>query len=249
MSSIINFPTDFSREIAREAALLVQQAYAEFQQTQQGQTWTLQGNYTELGRCSADNELFGFVAQNNATRDVFVVFRGTQTPLDWISNFTFPHASHKWGNVERGFSGLYQQCSRMVLGSVQKALNPRNLYTTGHSLGGALSSLAAADLALTGASVGTYNFASPRVGDPDFAGKFNASVAPHWRVVNTEDIVTTVPLATATIAALAPHSPLGFLLLLSKDLNYEHVGEPVSFTEQRGSITANHDMALYLAQL
>ncbi|HEY6342492.1 MAG TPA: hypothetical protein VIY49_13435 [Bryobacteraceae bacterium] len=34
--------------------------------------------------------------------------------------------------------------------------------------------------------------------------------------------------------------------MLARNLNYEHVGAPVSFTVHNGSIVANHQMQVYL---
>ena len=88
-----------------------------------------------------------------------------------------------------------------------------------------------------------YSFAGPRVGDIPFAGVFNKRVAVAWRVVNTEDIVTTVPLATPELfSGDVPHTPLSMVLMLAKHLNYEHVGTAVNFTTHNGSITGNHAM-------
>ncbi len=69
-----------------------------------------------------------------------------------------------------------------------------------------------------------YNFASPRVGDPVFAGALNGGPVPTFRVVNTEDIVPD-----------GPPSVIGTLI-------YQHVGTPVDFTAQYGSIGDNHSL-------
>src|SRR5256885_868415 len=130
---------------------------------------------------------------NLTTQNVFVVFRGTQTPTDWLANLSFPQVPHAWGMVEKGFSGLYQQCSVSVITAVKRVTGSPKVFVTGHSLGGALATLATADLAINGITAAMYNIASPRVGNAAFAGKFNSNgqVAASWRIVNTEDIVTT----------------------------------------------------------
>jgi hypothetical protein len=136
-----------------------------------------------------------------------------------------------------------------VVDAVQRA-GAAKVVSTGHSLGGALSTLAAADLAIHQLPVQLYNFASPRTGSPSFAGTFNQRVATAWRTVNTEDLVTTVPLSTPNLgSAKAPHGLLGVLIGIVRKLDFEHVGSPVSFTAFNGSILANHQMATYLTAL
>ena len=72
------------------------------------------------------------------------------------------------------------------------------LYVTGHSLGGALASLAAyyIDRDLKPSVQGLYTFGSPRVFDHDMSTGFGeSSPYPAFRFVNSADIVTRVPPA------------------------------------------------------
>jgi triacylglycerol lipase len=249
-------PPGFDKAIALEAATLVIQAYDQYVKFTHGLTWNLIGDYDTrqllFGRPEgllAKTEPFGFVAQNKTSRNVFVAFRGTQSLEDWMANLSFPQVSHVWGSAESGFADLYNQCSVDVKAAVQNAGDAPNVFVTGHSLGGALATLATADLVSSGVrpQAAMYNIASPRVGDRAFAAKFNSQVTTRWRIVNTEDIVTTVPLATPTLAPGShPHSPLGAVLVLANRLDYEHVGEAVTFTTHRGSIVGNHQMPTYL---
>jgi len=79
---------------------------------------------------------------------------------------------------------------------------PWTILLTGHSLGGALATLCAYELAhLELADAGeagverlvVYNFGSPRVGSGAFASHFDASLPDAWRVVNAADLVPRVP--------------------------------------------------------
>ena len=242
-------PPAFDKFIALEAGALVMQAYAQYEQ---GNAWSLQGNYDELGLLFARPEwkpapeAFGFVARNRTSGLVFTVYRGTESPQDWIADFTFPQVPHPLGNVEQGFSDVYDQTADSVAAAIQRAGGKPNVIATGHSLGAALAVLAAAGIVASGAAAQTalYSFAGPRVGDLAFAAGFNR------RVADTEDIVTTVPLATpAPSAGMLPHNPLTFLNNLGQTLDYEHVGNSVAFTTHTGSIAGNHDMHVYIAAL
>jgi len=252
-------PLGFDLPTALEAADLVMQAYEQFEAFKAGREWSLQGDYTNLQSFSAKAgglftefdrpEPFGFVAQDNRSKNVFVTFRGTQTPDDWLSNIAINQTAHPWGPVEEGFAKLYAQCSSAMLNAVPRTGAPK-VVATGHSLGGALSTLAAADLAINQVVVHLYNFASPRTGSPSFADTFNQKIATAWRMVNTEDLVTTVPLSTPNLgSAKPPHGLLGVLIGMVRKLDFEHVGSAVSFTTFNGSIVANHQMPTYLTAL
>jgi triacylglycerol lipase len=250
-------PPGFDISIAGEAAQLVTQAYDQFAAFQKGVSWSIQGDYANLQSLHARPEgifakvePFGFVAQNKTSHNVFVTFRGTESPEDWLSNSTIGHTAHPWGPVEEGFFKLYAQCSADVIAAVRGAAGAPNVFVTGHSLGGALCTLATADLFIQNLSARLYNFASPRTGSPAFAAQFNQKVAVAWRTVNTEDIVTTIPLATPTLESGKPaHGLFGILIGLAPKLDFEHVGSPVSFTTFNGSILRNHQMETYIAAL
>jgi triacylglycerol lipase len=258
MAKII-VPPGFDLPTALEAAELVMQAYEQFEAFKAGRAWSLQGDYTNLQSFSGKAgglftefdhpEPFGFVAQNNKSQNVFVTFRGTETPEDWLSNLAINQTAHPWGPVEEGFAKLYAQCSSAIVEAVQRA-GASKVVATGHSLGGALSTLAAADLAIKQVAVQLYSFASPRTGSPSFADTFNQKIPTAWRTVNTEDLVTTVPLSTPNLgSAKPPHGMLGVLIGMVRKLDFEHVGSAASFTTFNGSIIGNHQMSTYLSAL
>ena len=240
-------PPGFDRAIAREAAFLVQLAYDQFRNPE----WNLGTGYQILGALRAAGEGLGFVARNQTTRNVFVVFRGAQELRDWRANLSLPPVVHEWGMVEQGFSGLYQECTVSVIQAVKRAPDAPGVFATGHSLGAALATLAAADLAIHGIAAALYNFASPRVGNTKFAQAFNANalVTARWRIVNTEDIVTTVPLATPVPLGADMLGAIGTVFAPVHQFDYMHVGTPVDFTVNNGSISGNHNLATYIAAL
>lgn len=65
---------------------------------------------------------------------------------------------------------------------------------TGHSLGGAMAILCAADLKnLFGNVDSTYTFGQPRVGNPAFASWFQSTHPNTFRLVDYADIVPHLP--------------------------------------------------------
>ncbi len=99
------------------------------------------------------------------------------------------------GRIHCGFKKAMDGCFPQVLAaSKPKAGQPdKKLWLTGHSLGAALATVAAARLNTAGIKTqGIYTYGSPRVGDKTFIDHFKAAFNT-WRFVDHRDVVTTVP--------------------------------------------------------
>jgi len=125
--------------------------------------------------------------------DVIVACRGTEpTELnDVVADLKmFPVPHHKGGRVHRGFYAEYDK----VIPGIKEALAKHNkkgdktVWVTGHSLGGAMAVLVAAELQPNG---GLHTFGQPRVGNAEFLKCL--SDLSYYRYRNNNDIVTAVP--------------------------------------------------------
>lgn len=118
-----------------------------------------------------------------------LVFRGTTGRLsNWLTNLDM--ASCKWpagGNVHRGFRNILLGLWNTIAPVLEPVEKP--LYYTGHSLGGALATLAASLLP----PQSVYTFGAPRIGDTRFAQSLAG--VPIFNVVNPKDIVAELPPA------------------------------------------------------
>ncbi|HEY0140187.1 MAG TPA: lipase family protein [Thermoanaerobaculia bacterium] len=123
-----------------------------------------------------------------------LVFRGTDDPRDWMKNLDarlipWPHG----GEVHSGFASIFKEVKQDVLAIA--AASRRPLFVTGHSLGGALATLATSVLIANGrAPRATYTFGAPRCGNGEFCDTVER--VPFFRIVNNRDLVANVPLAT-----------------------------------------------------
>ena len=131
-----------------------------------------------------------FLAKNDSF--AVLAFRGTEPKKisDVMADIRVYKKTTKEGRVHAGFHGAYQDVAEQVEKSLIKQEWP--LYITGHSLGGALATVATQDLDQKYRDLisACYTFGSPRVGNR----KFERSVkAPFYRLVNSTDIVTLVP--------------------------------------------------------
>ncbi|KAL0035255.1 hypothetical protein WJX79_008828 [Trebouxia sp. C0005] len=105
--------------------------------------------------------------------------------------------------VHRGFlnswraNGLNQRVKQRVwdiLYSKDVDRNNVKVLCTGHSLGGALASLAAFDIrrhcpCLKPMDVSCYTFGAPRVGNHAFARQYDVTVPDTWNIINNQDVI------------------------------------------------------------
>lgn len=137
-----------------------------------------------------------FVA--GGARAIFVAFRGTQSDKlqDLLTDGNIKLVDHPFGKVHKGFNDSFRSIWTEVKDQIRAYQTAgQSVWFTGHSLGGALATLATAEMMVDDRPVhGMYTFGQPRVGNPDFADRFNMRIGGSaFRYVNNNDIVTRVP--------------------------------------------------------
>ncbi len=135
-----------------------------------------------------------------ASDDLIVLaFRGTEPSClrDWMTDARLLQVKGCGkGLVHRGFlAGLDCIWRDLATKLVEFRTQEQPLLITGHSLGAALATLAAARFQEKGQTVnGLYTFGSPRVGNEEFAKWFDAAFKHKaFRFINNNDVVTRVP--------------------------------------------------------
>jgi len=150
----------------------------------------------------------GLILQAAGAGDVVIAVRGTQGYMEWIHDAQFllvpcPFMSSA-GNTEDGFTSMYRS---MRIGedptsnTVTQAMTPASfkrpvtsVTICGHSLGGALATLLALDVAVNSPFFPTaFTYASPRTGDPQFVRTYNHLVPNTVRIANRLDVVPNLP--------------------------------------------------------
>jgi len=130
--------------------------------------------------------LHGNVAQLHTDLDVAQV----EVPVEWGCRSCYVH---------KGFLNAWQELEQEVLSALRgSGCEGSGLVLTGHSLGGALATLAAWPLSrLHGFHLSRiYTFESPRVGGTAFASAWNDAIAkevPAFRVTHGGDPITRMP--------------------------------------------------------
>lgn len=162
------------------------------------------------------------VLEDSATKTLYLVFRGTEKGIDWINNFQFRQQIYPYGDesttavrFHRGFMEAYFAVRDRLL-EVVRNYPDYAITATGHSLGGALATIAALDLQYnitqqTGQSINVYTYGSPRVGNEALVESFQRRVPDSHRFVYGWDIVTRVPRSWQGFEHVAQLHRLGTL--------------------------------------
>lgn len=114
--------------------------------------------------------------------DLFIVFRGTANKDNILSDLDIPtiisSINHKNGGLHSGFVKAYQSGLDELEPVIQAYIDKKNIIFTGHSLGGALASLASIDFTHKLSkysethSIGLITFGAPRVTDKEGSDYF-----------------------------------------------------------------------------
>jgi len=145
------------------------------------------------GKGDDDKGVSGFVSVDDQSGIILLCFRGTANLPGWMTDFdAFQQACPKDPlYVHYGFLRALDEVWDHVQAALPTDPGGRGVWVTGHSLGGALATLAAARLCDAKYPLNVvYTFGSPRVGNPDFCTAYQPT---HYRFVNNDDIVPRVP--------------------------------------------------------
>ncbi|MBI1791157.1 MAG: lipase family protein [Acidobacteria bacterium] len=195
--STFDFDVAAEGHSAKNALRLGEAAAVAYQTGQDIAQWAAERDLDS--RFFDEGKIQGFTAQDD--RLVLAVFRGTDQLEDWGINLNAaperPRAASIRGELHSGF---YESLLKVWDSRVAPALRDRGVrkvWITGHSLGGALAALAAAQAEMVeGVPVqGLYTYGQPRVGNKAFMDQFNGVLGSRaFRYVNDKDVVPRVPL-------------------------------------------------------
>jgi len=185
-----------------------------------------------------------------------IAFRGTNEIEDWLDNINAFSTKELFGEFHRGFWNSVEDIWNPIDTKVRDLQQQRKrpIFLTGHSLGGAMATIAAArfiheDKPFTN----VYTFGQPRAMTRDTARIFNSECKSRfYRFHNNNDIVTRVP------ARLMGYSHVGSYLYISEEGNIyrepgywfkfiDYVDGALDALKERGiDAVEDHDMGKYL---
>ncbi len=186
----------YSDRVAWMMAVMAKLAYIEFESSEEELfrlIFNLKSGGFELVSAFSKGSTQGFLAKNE---NMYVLaFRGTQPKKfeDINADIRVYKSSLKEGKIHAGFQDAYQEVEDEIVKIFLKNEEWNwPLYITGHSLGGALATIATQNLEhkIKSQIAACYTFGSPRVGNKQYERNIKA---PFYRVVHSTDIVTLVP--------------------------------------------------------
>ncbi|KAH7390318.1 lipase [Cadophora sp. MPI-SDFR-AT-0126] len=151
---------------------------------------------------SSVTNIKGFVALNPAKSLIIIAFAGSgNTIRNWLANFSFVQIAYtlagcKACTVHSGFAKGWDERRTVILDAVTtaKAAHPDYaVVVTGHSIGGAVGTLAGAELRSMGIKADVYTYGSPRVGNAAFATFVTAQEGGNYRITHENDPVPQIP--------------------------------------------------------
>ncbi|KAL2074861.1 hypothetical protein VTL71DRAFT_8640 [Oculimacula yallundae] len=155
-------------------------------------------NFAYLGFSQA--QVVGYVGIDPANKIIVVSYKGTKSLANIIADLLVPKEKcdelaigckfhqgfrYAWGDVRMNTERAVQ--------AARAKYPDYGLIITGHSLGGAVATIAAAYLRQLGYPCDVYSFGSPRVGNQVFADYFNWQAGAHYRVTHTDDPAPRFP--------------------------------------------------------
>lgn len=162
---------------------------------------------------------------------VVIVFRGSQEPSDWMTNFDFKSEKFEGhGKVHKGFNHALKLFFKTIrqrnlreitlpttlLDDIKNINKNSKIILTGHSLGGSLATLAGCLLHEKGVkkeNLEVYTFGAPPIGTKEFVDYYHDKINL-FRLVNTGDVVPK----------------------LDKVLNLFHLGTEITLASNDGEI-------------
>lgn len=138
----------------------------------------------------------GFVAYSLREEELVICFRGTQPTeiKDILSDLkAWPKKAKERGRVHYGFASACDCVYDDIADYINSLSLPKTtkVICTGHSLGAAIATIVASRLDADE----LYTFGSPRVGNKAFVDEIAKDKIKHYRFVNNNDVVTTVPFS------------------------------------------------------
>ena len=159
--------------------------------------------------CSGGAFCSGFIAVSHSEKSISIAFRGTQHSQQLVNEvlriLTEPKQRFKaGGKVQRYFLHAFEVVWRDLENHVYFQIKKHPSYkvlVTGHSLGGAIASIASTVIAFkkktTRDKLILYTFGQPRVGNHDYALSHDRLVPISYRVTHYRDIAVHLPTCNA----------------------------------------------------
>ncbi|KAM5344829.1 hypothetical protein ACJ41O_010691 [Fusarium nematophilum] len=141
----------------------------------------------------------GYVSSDAARKEIVFSVRGSSNIRNWLTNLDFDQSDCSLTSncgVHTGFQNAWNEIASATKDAVAKArkANPSfKVVATGHSLGGAVATLGAANLRAAGVPVDIYTYGAPRLGNSALSAFISSQAGSEFRVTHGSDPVPRLP--------------------------------------------------------
>lgn len=185
-----------------------------------------------------------------------MAFRGTDELSNWLDNINAFRVKELFGEFHRGFWNSVKDVWDEINGKYQELNNSqrRPLFLTGHSLGGAMATIAASRLIhMDDPFISVYTFGQPRTMTRSTAQIFNIeSKGRFFRFNNNNDLVTRAPSRLMGYSHVGTYLHISRKGQISQELGYwfnflDSVGGALESLRESGiDGIEDHDMNKYI---
>jgi predicted lipase len=126
------------------------------------------------------------IINDNKKKISYVVFRGTKDIYNVKTNMKIFSSNFYNSVVHRGFHTRFLKLRDFMY----QNLKHKSVVCTGHSLGGAVATLAAIDLRMNKYHVSLFTFATPPIGNMEFKFLHDKYMEKSWRFIHMNDTIT-----------------------------------------------------------
>lgn len=163
-------------------------------------TLTANNVFTEANFANQkDTDTTGIVTRDDTTKSIVVAYRGSQSIRNWFSNIRVGFVPvPEWCSgceAHSGFLDSFKDEKGVVIDSVTKLKTSHpdyQLAVVGHSLGGAVATLAATEFRKLGFELSLFTYGAPRVGN-EALSRFISDSGANFRVTHLNDPVPRLP--------------------------------------------------------
>ena len=142
----------------------------------------------------------GYVAIDKTRSLTILAFRGSKSVRNYLADADFPTVPTdicSGCEVDQGFYNSWLEARTGVMSALKSAVaaNPSyGVVVVGHSLGGAIAAIAAAELRNEGTSTDLYTYGQPRIGGATISDYItNQNKGGNFRVTHYDDPVPRLP--------------------------------------------------------
>jgi len=149
---------------------------------------------------SLATDVTGYVAIDHTRSLTILAFRGSESVRNFVTDADFPAVATDLCSgctADQGFYNSWLEARSGVLDALRSAAaaNPSyNVVVVGHSLGGAIGAIAAAEIRNSGTSTDLYTYGQPRIGGSAVSNYItNQNKGGNFRTTHYDDPVPRLP--------------------------------------------------------